>query len=310
MTTDSDVFYGFVFDGQDYPAERVEQAARMVQRHLSTGELRQVNDALLARLAAATEARQGMPKKELLADPAIRPLVHTLALANHAWITTVIARYRKTCPQLRGSTTEGLYSTALTGQGTVGGVLNAILSYDFRRYGVDAFSPYLARSVHNALQPTPKQERVYRRVETRTQSLDQRDQDGAGRGWVDRTALRPEAGAINQELLEVVRSVLPRLPTQQQRATAAWMIDRILATGELPLPREAAAFQRPAVSRERGRQLLEQTVDSIRRQIEADYPQLAAQGLNGWEQFKQAFTRPRLPRSVTRDRRGRAGPAA
>ena len=57
------------------------------------------------------------------------------------------------------------------------------------------------------------------------------------------------------------------------------------------MAREAADCQRPRVSRERGPQILEATVDSIRQQIEADYPQLAAQGINGWESFKAAFSR-------------------
>ena len=34
---------------------------------------------------------------------------------------------------------------------------------------------------------------------------------------------------------------------------------------------------------------MEATVDSIRRRIEAEYPQLAEQGINGWEEFKAAF---------------------
>jgi hypothetical protein len=111
------------------------------------------------------------------------------------------------------------------------------------------------------------------------------------KGWVDYTAPRPETAVIDHELLDVVRSVIPCLPTEQQRYTAAWMIDRILATGELPLAREIAQIQSPPVSRERGRQILEETVNGILRQIEADYPQLASHGVNGWEGFKQAFTR-------------------
>jgi len=51
VTADSDVFYGFVFEGHDYPPERVEEATRAVQPHLDSGELRRVNEALLARLA-------------------------------------------------------------------------------------------------------------------------------------------------------------------------------------------------------------------------------------------------------------------
>lgn len=288
---DSDIFNRFVFDGQDYPPERVEQATRAVQRQLSSRELRRVNDALLARLAEAKEAHATLPKKMLLEDSAIRTLVNTLALANTAWITTVIAKNIKNRPHLHGFSTDELYSTALTGSGEVGGVMNAILTYDYRTYGVAAFSDYLARATTNALLPTPKQKKTYRRVEARTQSIHERDRNGAAQNWVDRTAPRPETAAIHHELLEVVRNVIPRLPTPQQRDTAAWMIDRILATGELPLTREVAEMQRPRVSSERGRQIMEKTINSIRRQIEADYPQLAEQGVNGWDAFKQAFTR-------------------
>ena len=184
-----------------------------------------------------------------------------------------------------------LFSTALTGEGVVGGVINAILAYDYPRHGVRAFSAYLGRAATNALSPTPKQKRIYRRVEARLRSLDDHAEDRSRRDWVDRAAPRSETVAINRELLDVVRSVIPRLPTEQQRETAAWMIDRILNSGELPMAREAAQIQKPRVSRERGRQIMEATVDSIRRQIEEDYPQLAAQGINGWEEFRRAFNR-------------------
>lgn len=293
MTTDSDVFYGYVLDGQNYPPQRVEQATRAMQRQLSSRELRRINDALLRRLDDAKEAYGALPKRRLLADPAVSTLVNTLALVNAAWITTVIAKNIKRRPCRHGTSTEELYSTALTGAGDVGGVMNAILEYDYRTAGVASFSPYLARAIANALQPTRKQDRTYRRVQTRTRPLHKQDEEGTEPGWVDRRTPPPEAVAINRDLLEVVKSVIHRLPTAHQRLTAAWMIDRILTTGELPMAREAADCQRPRVSRERGRQIMEATVDSIRQQIEADYPQLAAQGLNGWESFKAAFSRTR-----------------
>ena len=233
--------------------------------------------------------RQGKSKRELLDDPAISVLVNTLVLVNKAWITTVIANNIKSRPHLRGSSAEELFSTALTGGGAVGGVMNAILEYDYDACGVAAFSPYLARAISNALLLTRKQDKTFRRVEARTGTLRDPDEEGAGRGWVDRTASPPEAAAINHELLEVVQSVIPHLPSPQQRRTAAWIIDHILTTGESPIAREAAQMQRPPVSRERGRQIMEATVDSICRQIEADYPQLAEQGVNGWEEFKAAF---------------------
>jgi hypothetical protein len=289
VTADSDIFYGFVFEGQNHPPERVEEATCAMQPHLGSGELRRVNGALLARLAEAKEIRQGIAKRDLLDDPAISVLVNTLVLANKAWIITVIARNIKSRPHLHGYSPEELFSAALTGGGTVGGVMNAILEYDYDACGVAAFTHYLARAINNALMLTRKQDKAFRRVEARTGTLRGPGEEGAGRGWVDRAASPPEAAAINRDLLEAVHSVIPHLPSPQQRLTAAWMIDRILTTGELPLAREAAQIQRPRVSRERGRQIMEATLDSIRRQIEAEYPQLAEQGINGWEEFKEAF---------------------
>lgn len=306
VVEETDIFKGFVFNGQDHPPERVEQAARAMQRQLNSQELRRINDALLARLAEVKETHTPIPKRMLLDDPAISTLVNTLALVNTAWITTVIAKNIKSRPHLHRFTTDELYSTALTGAGEVGGVMNAILKYDYRTCGVDAFSDYLARAITNTLLPTRKQQKTYRGVDARIRSIHEQDKNGAGQGWVDRTAPRPETAAINHELLEVVRSVIPRLPTPQQRDTAAWMIDRILTAGELPLAREAAEIQRPRVSRERGRQILEATVDSIRHQIEADYPQLAEQGVKGWEEFKKAFARTNQAGSHASTSSGRA----
>ena len=289
VTTDRDVFYGFVFEGRHSPPDRLEEATRAVQRHLSSRGLRRLNDALLEQLAEAKEARPEKSKKELLDDPEISVLVNTLVLLNQGWITTTVASNSKDRPHLRGASTEELLSAALTGEGAVGGVMNAILVYDYGAYGVEAFSPYLARAIRNALAPTPRQNRFFRRVESRLGTLDDSDEEGAERGWVDRTAPPPEAAAINHELLEVIQSVIPRLPTEQQRRTAAWMIERILTTGEFPIAHEAAEVQEPRVSRERGRQIMQKTLDSIREQIEAEYPQLAGQGINGWNEFKAAF---------------------
>lgn len=288
-TPDSDVFHGFVFDGQDYPPQRIEQAVRAVQRQLGSDELRRVNDALLARLAKAKNAYRDASKKEMLDDPPISTLVNTLALVNQAWITSVIARTIRGQEHLHGFSPEELHSTALTGAGAVGGVMSAILQYDYKTSGVDAFTHYLARTVTNALLPTPKEKKTYRCVESRTRPIHQRDKDGPEPGWVDRTAPRPEAATINRELIEIVKNVIPRLPTTQQRFTAAWMIDYILTTGELPMAREVAQMQGSHVSRERGRQIMAKTIDSICRQIEEHYPQLAAQGINSLEAFKRAF---------------------
>jgi hypothetical protein len=286
------IFNRFVFHGEWVSRERVEQAVRAVQRQLGSAELRRINDALLARLAQAKQAHGGTPKRELLDDPGISSLVNTLALVNQAWITTVISRNIRGRKHLHGFSPEELYSTALTGAGAVGGVMNAILQYDYNSCGVDAFTHYLAKAITNALLPTPKEKMTYRRVNSRMRSIQKHEEDRAEQSWVDRTTPPPEAVALNRELIEIVQSVIPRLPTAQQRVTARWMIDRILNTGELPMAREAAKLQWTPVSRERGRQIMEKTIDSIRRKIEEEYPQLAEQGVNGWEEFRKAFDRP------------------
>jgi len=308
--TDSEVFQGFVFGGQEFSPERIEQAVRAVQRQLDSAELRRVNDALLSRLHRAKKAHRKSSKKALLDDLGISTLVNALALVNQAWITTVIADTIQERKHLRGFTVDELYSTALTGAGTVGGVMNAILQYDYKVCGVDAFTAYLARAITNALLATPKEKKIYKRVEARTRPIHRRDEDGTEPSWVDRTAPHPETAAIDRELLEVVRSVIPDLPTQQQRDTAAWMIERILDTGELPMAHEAARIQRPRVSRERGRQVMEKTINSIRRHIEERYPQLAEDGLNGWAEFKEAFTRTRRAAPNSGTNNGRAGRGA
>ena len=168
--------------------------------------------------------------------------------------------------------------------------MNAILEYDYPKYGVSSFTRYLARTISNTLQPTSHQKIAYQRLYSRMRPLQGFDE--AEPGWIDRiaaTAPPPFAAAINHDLLEVIRDVIPRLPSPQQRSTAMWMLQRIRATGELPFAWEVAQKQRPPVSRERGRQIMEATLNNIRSQIEADYPQLADDGINGWEQFRRAF---------------------
>jgi hypothetical protein len=257
------------------------------------GGTRARNDALLTRLAEAKKTRKRMTSSEMLQNPRVSALVNHLILNNEAWIATCIARNIRRHQHLQGSTIKELYSTALVGKSTedrtVSGVMNAILNYDFPRFGTAAFTHYLYQAIHNALQPTATQKKTYQRVYSRMRP----DPLAEGEpGSTDRWHKSPPADAIDHELLEVVQSVIPRLPTQQQRDTAAWMVKRILTTGDLPIPREAAQRQRPRVSRERGRQIMQATVNSIRRQIEADYPQLAEGGINGWEEFKKAFDRP------------------
>ena len=293
---DESLFNRFVFHGEWVSRERVEEAARALQQRLTGEDCRRINDALLAQLASAKEAfGAATPKKALLDDPYVSTLVNTLLLVNDAWLRTVIGQNIRRHPRLQRSSVDELYSAAVAGpilkDGSVNGVMNAILTYDYRQYGVRAFTHYLTRAITNALQPTPKQRMTYRRVYARMVPMQGRDEDGAGNQWVDRLAKRPEAAPINRELLEVLQDVIAYLPKEQQRVTANLVVAHILATGEMPTAREIAAAQQPQVSRERGRVLFMETINGIRRLIEERYPQLAGQGVNGWDEFRQAFDR-------------------
>jgi hypothetical protein len=256
------------------------------------GGIRAGNDALLALLAEAKKTCTRMTKAEMLQSPRVSALVNKLISNNEAWIATCIARNIRRHRHLHAATVQELYSTALVGKsaedGTVSGAMNAILTYDYQRFGTAAFTHYLHQAIHNALQPTATQKKTHKGIYARMRPEPLAE---AELGCRDRRQKSPPADAIDRDLLAVVQSVIPRLPTPQQRDTAAWMMKHILSTGELPIAREAAQRQRPRVSRERGRQIMEATVNSIRRQIEADYPQLAEDGLNGWETFKKAFDR-------------------
>ncbi|HTU91241.1 MAG TPA: hypothetical protein VMF69_14270, partial [Gemmataceae bacterium] len=63
----------------------------------------------------------------------------------------------------------------------------------------------------------------------------------------------------------------------------------------------------PTVSRERGRQIMEAAINSIRQQIEAACPQLARQGINGWDDFKEAFKREKPAPRKSATSKGHAG---
>jgi hypothetical protein len=303
VTTDHDIFNGFVFEGRRYPREAVEQATQAVQQGLTPGERRRANNALLERLADAKEKYRaamrehggGVDKREMLRDPYISTLVNTLVLVNEGWVKKVILKNIERLPHLHGFSAEELGAAALAGRDasddSLGGVINAILEYKYQKeLGAASFTAYVERAISNSLQQTPKQQATYRRIYARMQPINGGGENGAGGGWIDRSAAPPEERAINDELLEVVRSVIPRLPSAQQRFTAAWLVERILATGERPTMEEVAQAQHPPVSKQRGAQILTETVDSIRRRIEADYPQLAKQGINGWTEFKRAFS--------------------
>ena len=294
---------GFVFDsggGANRHARENEEQTPRAARGLSGGQYDDRNAALLAQLAEAKSRHANVPKRELLRDPEISALVNTLLLVNEGWVRTVIRRNIARRPHLRGASVDELYTPAIAGKdntsnGTVDGAMGAILGYDYGKHGIKPFSRYLEGAINNALQQLPRQQEAYRQIDSRIERIDERGDEGEAREFVDSLAAKPDTEAANRELLEVVRSVIPRLPSAQQRFTAGYVIDRILATGERPSLEEVAQAQSEVqgnpVTPTRALQILKETVESIRRRIVADYPQLAQAGVGGWEEFKEVFPR-------------------
>ena len=64
--------------------------------------------------------------------------------------------------------------------------MNAVLDYDYPKYGVSSFTRYLARTIGNTLQPTSHQKKAYQRLYARTRPLQGLDE--ANSGWIDRIA--------------------------------------------------------------------------------------------------------------------------
>jgi hypothetical protein len=243
------------------------------------------NDELLSRLHEAKQSFGGYNQhKELLQDPEINELAFRLVEANKKWIGTCV-RKEKNGHGYR-DTEEELESLALFGNGgersDVRGVLGAILAYDYGRYGVSSFTPYLARAIHNVLMPREKQEREA------DSTVPLEGQSFVGQSWVDRHARQPREVAIDQELLGKVDEAIAALP-QRNREVARFVIDYILAHGEKPTGREIAEARVPPVTRQMGEVLGKETVAMLKEELERRNPQLAEEGIGGWDELKAVF---------------------
>jgi hypothetical protein len=269
------VLYSYAVHGACHPRAEIEAAVEQSKYDLTASERSELNGALLARLDAAKKAQGPVgQRKELLQDPAISLLVNTLLVVNEPWVENRVRAFS------RGRDFDEMKSLALTGGGgetaDVRGVMGAILEYDYQLSGVAAFSRYLAQAIRNAL--------FAPREETRSTSLPRAD-----KGWRDRRQRRPENVAIDAELLAVLRQAIEELPPRN-RDVARFMVEYIERTGERPTAREVGESRTPPVTKQMGEILMKQTIDRLKEQVEATHPQLARDGVGGWDEFKKVFT--------------------
>jgi DNA-directed RNA polymerase specialized sigma24 family protein len=287
-------------------APEVEAAARAVRPHLRPEERTQLNEALLL-LLAEEKARllpAGRSYQDLLRDKDSRAsiLVNALVLLNEGLLREVAARVQKRW-HLPGRPDE-LLSTALTGRpsahGKVHGMMGAILHYDLAAYGPEAFGTYLTLAMANAFKPNSRERRNRAAERERREAADERR-------WVDRLGPPPEQRAQDDELLQAVQASIQALPAARSRALLEYVVGRALATGRRPRLEEIGGVL--GVSTERARQLSVRAFDELRQQLAQHYPQLAADGVNGWDQFQRLLAGP-PPRKRPPATEGGARPAA
>jgi hypothetical protein len=243
-------------------------------------EFTAANDALLARLDEAKRFADGN-RRELLKDTVVRALVGDLLTRNRPWILSRV-RHEKIRMRLRDSV-EDLEAQAVVGRGDVGGLLGAVLRYDYPEYGAAGFTPYLKKVIHNALVQTPKQ---LRRQE-RERPLDD-DQDG--KSWTARCEKsrqpRPEQVAISRELLGVIDAAAERLPANR-RWVAKFVLEFTKDNARAPTGAEVG--EQIGAKKQWGDQLLIDTFEKLQVEIGEMCPDLAKGGIGGLAEFRKVF---------------------
>ncbi len=240
--------------------------------------------ALLAALAAAkqihvrgSDQRPSDFRRQLLHDPAVSGIVNEIVLVNEPWIRRCIQSTRHRLG-IRDSADE-LLSKVLTGGyangNEVGGVLAAILNYDTERGHSETFPSYLCTAINREFSFTEREKRQRRALGSKTSSLDhfREDVGDHSKAWTDRASPDPSRKVINENLVEVVRDAARHLPANR-RPVAEMMIDRMLEEGSWPTHEEVGKLL--GVTRERGRQVGNDTVERLCAAILENYPQLAA----------------------------------
>lgn len=245
------------------------------------------NADLLSRLYEAKAAHGPAEQwKDLLRDPCISKLVNELVLLNEAWLHACVKR-EKAAQHLR-EPLEDLEQTAVAGKGgehrEVSGMMGAILKYDFGKYGVSNFTPFIRKAIHDALTPTPSE------VIRATRVTPLAEFDGKSASWVDHGQRRPERVAISKELLGVLEEAIQRLPGDR-RVVAEYVLGEIRETGQRPSAEMVGQNHNPPVTKARGAQLLNDTFDRLAVEIGKLCPDLAESGIGGWREFDAVFGR-------------------
>ena len=279
------VFQDFVFGDTRFTRHQAEQAAYASTKDMTSEERISVNNALLAKLDAAKLRFSGriLYQRDWLQDPYINTLVNVLVIINEPWLTTVL-KHNHSRPR-HYEDREELKSVALTGRGeNAQGMIGAILQYDFQRCGGRAFTSYLARAITNSLIDSPRQQNNAKLIDGRMMHPTEDEPEP----WFDRREHDPSEGASNHDLMEVLRHAIRRIP-KERRPIAEFIVCHILETGERPTLEQIGHAHVPPLTRERAKQLTVDTLAKIKRQVEIIAPQLAKDGVNGWDEFQQAI---------------------
>ncbi len=280
----TDIFRDFVFGGAHYPRDLIVRIAAEHREEMLPGEVKEANDALLHRLHEEKKLHPGKNIHDLLQNEYIAALVYTLVEVNRPLILHMLKAIR-TSKHIR-EPLEELFATALLGNSTTmdsqpQGILGAILHYDYAEYGDHSFTTYLPRAVMNSFSPTLKQRKNEGVIESHygINPMESR--------WTRREEIAGEV-MMTKELYALVIDATKYLPVDR-REIALKMFNAIQETGRLPTCDEIGKLKTPAVSRQRARDLMEDTIDRLHDILEEHYPQVSADGVNSYKEFSAAF---------------------
>lgn len=284
MKAVADAFTDFTFEGGNHPHDEMIRLAIYKSEGLTTPERTEINDALFKRLADEKKRHAHQSAHEMLRPGIINTLVYMLVEINMPLIKDILGRI-KYKNHIKDSLDEML-AQALIGERSFSaepaGVLGAILKYDYDKYGMTTFSTYMPIAIERAFIPKNKERKNAALVQSHYGI------DPPKASWTAHEEDSPRHVAVNHDLMRVLESAIEKLPADYH-TTAVLMLDSVARTGNLPSYREISAAQHPPVSPASAWRILNETMDALHDIIVRDFPQLSAEGVNGWREFRKAF---------------------
>jgi len=242
------------------------------------------NNALLQAIHRIKLDNPVMNRRDLLYIPEMHNLVGQFIDANtkliHSHVNR-ISKYRKIDP-------EDAMQMAIVGRGgegtAPGGVIGALLEFDYSRQGYRGFQAYMQRCIERALAPPLKERLTREAIGSKTFPLPEEEYSQT---WLDRTAKAPEDKVIARDLVDALKDAARELPFPYKK-DALYMIDYLLEHHTFPRC-EDMQVQVNGKSKQVGSGHLQRAWNALIKNLAETSPDLAEQGLNDWATVMTMF---------------------